>query len=114
MVNLFPREVQRVLNLFPRELIEGPPKDFPKANPRPHQRPDPRPKTRGAAGPEGFWPRVWPKMWQRVCLSKILRGAFNQLPRAQIENSRDFQREQIHHTTPEAFQQIVILTKSLQ
>ena len=55
MVNLFPREVQRVLNLFPRELIGGPPKDFPKANPRPHQRPDPRPKTRGATGPpRGF------------------------------------------------------------
>ena len=74
MVNLFPREVPRVLNLFPREWIEGTPKDFSKANPRPHQRPDPR-------------PRVWPKMQQRVCLTKILRGAFNQLPREQIENS---------------------------
>ena len=31
MVNLFPREVPRVLNLFPKELIEGPPKEFPKA-----------------------------------------------------------------------------------
>ena len=90
MVNLFPREVQRVFNLFPRELIEGPPKDFPKANPRPHQRPDPRPKTRGAAGPKGFWTWVWPMMRQRVCLRKILRGAFNQLPREQIENSRYF------------------------
>ena len=97
MVNLFPREVPRVLNLFPKELIEGPPKEFQKANLRPHQRPDPRPKMR-----------------QRVCLRKILRGAFNQLPREQIENSRYFPREQIHHTTPKAFQQIVILTKSLQ
>ena len=114
MVNLFPREVQRVLNLFPRELIEGPLKDFPKASPRLHQRPDPRPKTRGATGPEGFWTWVWPMMRQRVCLRKILRGAFNQLPREQIENSRYFPREQIHHTTPKAFQQIVILTKSLQ
>ena len=114
VVNLFPREVQRVFNLFPRELIEGPPKDFPKANPRPHQRPDPRPKTRGAAGPKGFWTWVWPMMRQRVCLRKILRGAFNQLPREQIENSRYFPRERIHHTTPKAFQQIVILTKSLQ
>ena len=26
--NLFPREVTRVLNLFPRDLIEGTPKDF--------------------------------------------------------------------------------------
>ena len=59
MVNLFPREVPRVHNLFPRELIESPPKEFPKANPRPHQRPDPRPKTRGAAGPKGFWTWVW-------------------------------------------------------
>ena len=50
MVNLFPREVPGVLNLFPKELIEGPQKEFPKANPRPHQRPDPRPKIRGAAG----------------------------------------------------------------
>ena len=92
----------RVLNGVPRENIEGPP------------RPDPRPKTRGAAGPEGFWPRFWPKMQQRVCLRKILRGALNLLPREQIENSRNFPREQFHHTAPEAFQQIVILTKSLQ
>ena len=84
MVNLFPREVPRVLNLFPRELIERAPKDFPNANPKLHQRPDPWPKTRGAAGPEGFWPRVWPKMQQRVSLRKILRGAFNQLPWEQI------------------------------
>ena len=54
-MNLLPREVQRVLNLFPRELIEGTPKDFLKANLRPHQRPDPRPKTRGATDPAGFW-----------------------------------------------------------
>ena len=38
MVNLFPREVPRVLNLFPRELIESTPKDFPNANPKLHQR----------------------------------------------------------------------------
>ena len=74
VVNLFPREVPRGLNLFPRELIEGTPKDFSEANPRPHQRPNPR-------------PRVRPKMQQRVCLTKILRGAFIQLPREQIENS---------------------------
>ena len=76
-----------VVDLFPRELIEGTPMDFLKANLRPHQRPDPRPKTR----------------W-----------AFNQLLREQIENSRDFLREQIHHTTPKSFQQIVILTKYLK
>ena len=39
VVNLFPRDVPRVLNLFPRELIKGTPKDFSKANLRPHQRP---------------------------------------------------------------------------
>ena len=44
----------RVLNVLPREKIEGPPRDFLKANPRPHPRPDQRPKTQGAAGPEGF------------------------------------------------------------
>ena len=92
MVNLFPREVPRVLNFFPRELIEGTPKDFLKANLRLHQRPDTRAKTRGAAGHKGFWPRAWPKIRQRVCLRKTLRGAFNQLPREQIENSRDFPR----------------------
>ena len=40
----------RVLNVLPREKIEGPLRDFLKANPRPH----PRPKTR-AAGREGVW-----------------------------------------------------------
>ena len=54
----------RVLNVIPREKIEGPLTEFLKANPRPDQ----RPKTRGAAGPEGFWPVVWPRMWPRVCL----------------------------------------------
>ena len=29
----------RVLNVLPREKIEGPPRDFLKANPRPHPRP---------------------------------------------------------------------------
>ena len=53
-MNLFPREVPRVLNLFPRELIESTPKDFPNANPKLHQRPGPQPKTRGAAGPKGL------------------------------------------------------------
>ena len=53
MVNLFPREVPRVLNLFPREFIEDTLKGFPKANPKLHQRPD-------------------PKMQQRVCLRKII------------------------------------------
>ena len=46
-------------------------------------------------------------MQLRVCIRKILWGTFNQLPREQIENSRDFPREQIHHTTPSSFQQIV-------
>ena len=44
----------RVLNVLPREKIEGPPRDFLKANPRSHPRPDQRPKTRGAASPEGL------------------------------------------------------------
>ena len=71
MVNLCPQEVPRVLNMFPRELIESTPQDFPQANPLLHL---------------------------RVCIQKILWGTFNQLPREQIENSRDFPREQIHHT----------------
>ena len=48
MVNGAPREFPRVLDVLPREKIEGPPRDFLKANPRPHPRPDQRPKTRGA------------------------------------------------------------------
>ena len=68
----------RVLNVHPREKIEGSPRDFLKANPRPHPRP-----------PEGFWPLVWPKMWPRVCLQKIPKGAFNILLREYIEYSRD-------------------------
>ena len=107
MVNLFPREVLTVLNLFPRELIESTPKDFPNANPKPHQRPEPQLKTRGAAGTKGFWLRVWPQMRLRVCLRIILWGALNLLPREQIENSRNFPREQFHHTAPSSFQQIV-------
>ena len=83
---------QRVLNVLPREKIEGPQRDFLKANPRPHPRPDQRPKTRGAAGPDGFWPLVWPRMWPRVRLQKIPRGAFNILPREYIEYSRDLPR----------------------
>ena len=37
-MNLFPREVPRVLDLFLRELIEGTLNDLSKANPRPHPR----------------------------------------------------------------------------
>ena len=40
VVNLFPWEVPRVLNLFPRELIESTPQDFPQANPLLHLRID--------------------------------------------------------------------------
>ena len=42
-----------------------------------------------------------------VCLRKFLWGAFNQLLSEQIENSWYFPREQIHHTTPSSFQQII-------
>ena len=44
----------RVLNVLPREKIEGPPRDFLKANPRPHPRPDQRPKTRRGRRHQGF------------------------------------------------------------
>ena len=75
MVNLFPREVPRILNLFPRELIESTPKDFPNANPKLHQRPDPRGQR-----PLGFLAEGLAKdAAEGVCLRKILRGAFNQL-----------------------------------
>ena len=82
----------RVLNVLPREKIEGPPRDFLKANPRSHPRPDQRPKTREAAGPDGFWPLIRPRMWPRVRLQKIPKGAFNILPREYIEYSRDLPR----------------------
>ena len=82
----------RVLNVLPREKIEGPPRNFLKANPRPHPRPDQRPKTLGAAGPKDFWPLVRLRMWPRVRLWKIPRGAFNIFPREDIEYSRDLPR----------------------
>ena len=39
----------RVLNVLPREKIEGPQRDFLKANPRPHPRADQRPLAFGLA-----------------------------------------------------------------
>ena len=69
----------RVLNVLPREKVEGPPRDFLKANPRPHPRPDQR-------------PLVWPRMWPRVRLKKIPKGAFNILLREYTEYSRDLLR----------------------
>ena len=44
----------RVLNVLPREKIEGPPRDFLKAKPRPHPRPDQRPKNPRGCRPRGF------------------------------------------------------------
>ena len=44
----------RVLNVLPREKIEGPPRDFLNVNPRPHQRPDQRPKNPRGRRPRGF------------------------------------------------------------
>ena len=66
-------------------------------------------KPEGPQAPRVFWQRVWPKLQQKVCLTKIRRGAFNQFPREQIKNSQDIPREQIHLTTLLAFQQIVPL-----
>ena len=82
----------RVLNVLPREKIEGSSRNFLKAKSRPQPRPDQRPKTRGAAGPKGFWPLVWPRMRPRVHLQKIPNGAFNILAREYIEYSRDLPR----------------------
>ena len=93
VVNLFPQEVPWVPNLFPRELIEGPPQDFPQENPLLHLWPDPRPKTLRACSPSGFWPLMQPQ----VGLQKILWGALNQLPREKKENSRDFPRFTMLH-----------------
>ena len=45
----------RVLDVLPREKIEGPPRAFLKANPRPHPRPDLRPKDPRGCRPRGFW-----------------------------------------------------------
>ena len=61
----------RVLNVLPREKIEGPSRDFLKANPRPHPRPD-----------------------------QILKGAFNILQREYIEYSRDLPRAPFTMTPP--------------
>ena len=60
----------RVLNVLPREKIEGPPRDFLKANLRPHPRPDQRPKTLRAAGPKDFWTLVWPPPSPQILLKR--------------------------------------------
>ena len=54
MVNLFPREVPRVLNLLPRELIEGPLKGFSEG--KPEAASEARPKAKNPRGhrPQGF------------------------------------------------------------
>ena len=90
-------------------ILKAPHRGFLKANPRPHQRSDLRPKIQEAVG---FWPRVWPRMRQRVCQKKIPKGAFNILPWESFEYSRDLPRGSIHHDTPKAFPQIVILSRS--
>ena len=56
----------RVLDVLPREKIEGPSMDFLKGNPRPDQ----RPKTREAAGPRFF------SLWsgQGLAFRKSQRG----------------------------------------
>ena len=81
----------RVLNVLPREKIEGPPRDFLKATPRPHPRPDQRPKTRGAIGPRvfGLWSR---RGWgQGFAFRKFQRGP-SIFFQEYIEYSRDFLR----------------------
>ena len=45
---------QRVLNVLPRDKIEGPPRDFLKAKPRPDPRPGQRPKPEGPQAPRVF------------------------------------------------------------
>ena len=44
----------RVLNVLPREKIEGPPRDFLKANPRQHPRPEKNAKNPRGRRPRGF------------------------------------------------------------
>ena len=114
LVNLFPREVPRVLNLFTRELIEGNPKEFFEG--KPEAASEARPKAKNPRGRRvcGFLAEGLAEDAAEGLPEEKLRGAFNQLPREQIENSRDFLREQIHHATSKVFQEIVILTKSLQ
>ena len=99
----------RVLNVLPREKIEGPPRDFVKANPRPHPRPDQRPKNWGAAGPEGFWAfglaedvakgsplenSEWGLQYSSEGVHWVLKGP---------------PEDSLHHDTSEAFPQIFIL-----
>ena len=98
----------QVLNVLPKEKIEGPPRDCLKANLRPHPRPDQRPKTRGAAGPKVFGPLVWPRMWPRGCLENFEGGlqyssdGVHCVLKGPPEGS-------IHHDTSEAFPQILFL-----
>ena len=68
LVGRFPK----VLNVLPREKIEGSQKGFSKGEREATSKARQKAKNPRGAGPEGFWPLVWPRMWPRVCLQKIL------------------------------------------
>ena len=98
----------RVLNVLPREKIEGPPRDFLKASPRPHPRPDQRPKTRGAAGPEGFFGlRSGLGCGLGFTFRKSLWGPSIFSLGSTLSTLGKLPRGSIHHATSSAFPQIV-------
>ena len=98
----------RVLNVLPREKIEGPPRDFLKANSRPHPRADKRLKTEGPQALRGFG------LWSG-------RGCGHGFTFKNPERGLQYSSEgvhwvlkgphegSIHHDTFEAFPEILIL-----
>ena len=99
----------RVLNVLPREKIEGPPRDFLKANPRPHPRPDQRPKPEGPQAPRVFGLWSGRGCGQGFAFRKFQRGPSIFFRRSTLSN-QGTSRGSIHHDTSEAFQQIFILS----
>ena len=95
----------RVLNLLPREKIEGPRRDFLKANPRPHPRSDQRPKTR----PRGFL--------AFGLAEDVAKGSPLENPKGVLQYSSEGVHRvlkgppegSIHHDASKAFPQIFIL-----
>ena len=99
----------RVLNVLPREKIEGPPRDFLKANQRPHPRPDQRPKTQGAAGPEGGLAFGLAKDLGKGLPFEDPEGGLQYASEGVRWVLKGHPEGSIHHDTSEAFQQILII-----
>ena len=94
----FPREVPLVLNVLPRNNIEGSLRNFLKASPWPHPRPDQRPKP-----PRGLWPLGF------LAFRKFLGEPSIFSLGSTLSTLGKLPWGSIHHATSSAFPQIVPL-----